>query len=818
MTTSLLSCFPITHAELKPIRHPQLGVIVNNQTAVRYLRFGRRVRLDRLELPRAVYGRWVPNVPTHPAHLIISQFDSRQGTWQVVREVDLPYDPVTAGKNLSQRLTTEQMDAQLAKVLKRKPHVIPLGGLVTDHLRVECDREHPVWPSHGECNGGTLNVPFGILNPLQAFGQPLAAPPAATYLPYLRAGRIHPRAPRGMTLQQLPHQLLFAGRRFAVGFSLRRPLLLHLGWDALGAGRAKLNRLLASHVGGRSKAIGGLSGPTLRTALFDCQPHNWTGKTFVDSNRVSYRNLHCAHPDVELEMTFTVEPDRLLMQLRQHRRTAFHAIEAQAWRLVWNMDAAMTGAAAVPTLRPGRNGEVQLPMLWAGDGVGCLSCRTLAGTAEDFRMEVESYQAQNCVVGGLAFGEQPGEHQATVELAVTNLGPATPKRPSRAVQRHWGSIYSCFRPEFGGFSNHATSCNCHVNQHCPAELVAFTRPPQVGPHPLDLYRFTITRALLDGGGYGYWRNLYLDVDPILICGAGRIHQAQPDLAWLRQIERGVLATVKRILGTLGREHLVICRALSGNAGSYRWSSNAMDVIGFGHMDAYVNAWTYRGLRNATALLDDLGQHGLAQQCRERAAKLRTAFPQFLLNPKTGWVAGWRSRDGELHDYAFTWVNGVTAAFGLLDQPVARRALHGLEKLRRTQRVDSGFSGVPFNLWPIRRDDHMLPKTWGVFPTTPTFEFYTDGAMGAIFAIYYLRALADCGLRQSARKLANEMAAGYEAGFWTGGTGSGVEFRSWDGLCTGYEGTFVGNFAPLYGIAIEQGLIKPPTPEWWPAGG
>ena len=35
-------------------------------------------------------------------------------------------------------------------------------------------------------------------------------------------------------------------------------------------------------------------------------------------------------------------------------------------------------------------------------------------------------------------------------------------------------------------------------------------------------------------------------------------------------------------------------------------------------------------------------------------------------------------------------------------------------------------------------------------------------------------------------------------------------RTWEGLPTGYEGTLIGCFAPLYGIAIEQGLFKPFT--------
>ena len=46
------------------------------------------------------------------------------------------------------------------------------------------------------------------------------------------------------------------------------------------------------------------------------------------------------------------------------------------------------------------------------------------------------------------------------------------------------------------------------------------------PDPLDLARFTVGRALLDGGGYGYWRNLYMDSDPVLVSTAGRIHQVR----------------------------------------------------------------------------------------------------------------------------------------------------------------------------------------------------------------------------------------------------------------------------------------------------
>ncbi len=73
-----------------------------------------------------------------------------------------------------------------------------------------------------------------------------------------------------------------------------------------------------------------------------------------------------------------------------------------------------------------------------------------------------------------------------------------------------------------------------------------------------------------------------------------------------------------------------------------------------------------------------------------------------------------------------------------------------------------------------------------------------------------------GFTEKALNLAGELDAGYAAGFHTGGLGSGVEFRSWDGVPTGYEGTLIGCFGPLYAIATGQ--LTPTDPAWWPAGG
>ena len=241
----------------------------------------------------------------------------------------------------------------------------------------------------------------------------------------------------------------------------------------------------------------------------------------------------------------------------------------------------------------------------------------------------------------------------------------------------------------------------------------------------------------------------------------------------------------------------------------------MDVIGFGHQDAYVNALSYRGFRNAAALLTDVGRHEQARQCREAAAGIQASYARTFLNPETGWIAGWRSRDGQLHDYAFTYINGSAISVGLLDDDAARTAMLNLEELRKTLGLQSARLGLPMSLLPLDPGDHLMA---GVAELVPSFEHYIDGTLTG-WANQYLRALSCYGLQAEAERLARDMDDAYAWGVFDGGNHSGTEFRSWEGMATGYEGT-MGNlpYGTLYALAIEQGVLKPLEPEWWPAGG
>ncbi len=520
--------------------------------------------------------------------------------------------------------------------------------------------------------------------------------------------------------------------------------------------------------------------------------------------------------------------DALTMELEQEAPADLPVIEGEAWRLLWNMRAGLTGVAAVPQDKAGRNGFVHLPALIAADTGGCLAVRLLEGSGE---FHTESYRSSEARSTGFVLGvpdtpEAPlvipqGKRRAVYELRPSALRPSA-LLPAPAEQeatlalglrRCWTAGFSAFRPEFGGFSNNAISTNCHVNQHTAFDFAAFTARPPVGPDPLDLVKFSIGRALLDGGGYGYHRNLYLDADPILLSGAGRIMQLRDDRAWLERVAPGIRAAARRVLENFDTgEGMIVCRTLSGNSGSFRWSSNAMDVIGFGHIDAYVNAWSYRGLKNAAALGARLGDSELVEHCTQTAEALAANYARQLINPETGWVSGWRSRDGQLHDYGFLWINGVACAFGVMDGSTCQQALANLEAKRREVFPESGYHGLPLNLLPIASDDHMLPRLG--YQTRPTYENYTDGALSPGFTAYYLRALARHGLADHARLLCDSLERGFADGMFHGPYGTGKEFMTWTGADSGYEGTFGPNSGALYAIAVERGVIVPPDPEWW----
>ena len=109
---------------------------------------------------------------------------------------------------------------------------------------------------------------------------------------------------------------------------------------------------------------------------------------------------------------------------------------------------------------------------------------------------------------------------------------------------------------------------------------------------------------------------------------------------------------------------------------------------------------------------------------------------------TGWLAWWKSEDGELHDYASPVINGLAIEYGLVEPAQGREILARLRKKMQ----EAGFTrfdlGVPPMLVPVRRGDYLLPDAIGCPQREDgqdTFGYYMNGGITAGQVLHFLAA-------------------------------------------------------------------------------
>jgi hypothetical protein len=408
-----------------------------------------------------------------------------------------------------------------------------------------------------------------------------------------------------------------------------------------------------------------------------------------------------------------------------------------------------------------------------------------------------------------------GRHEAELRLRVGRLLPdsAHAEDLPTGLRRYLASGLG-FRPEHGGLSNNAYSVNCHVSQVFATDVACAVRPPAVGPDPVELARSTVQLALHNGPGYGDNRELYQDSDPSLLISLAEIHRHRPDRYWLRRVWPHVVPLLERVTAALDERGLLLCRRLTGNAGSRAWSSNAWDVISFGHYDAYSNAQAYRALRGMTAVAREAGEATWSERCRRAADALLAAYQPCFYNPETGLIAGWRSADDQLHDYAFPWINGLAVCYGLVSAEVGRDIMERLEALRMAKGLLSFDLGMAANLLPVPHGEHAMQGLRA--DGRDAYGLYINGCLTPCLATWYFRALSVVGLTEAADQVCRDLCAGFAADAFMGGVGSGDEFRTWEGLGTGYEGALVGVPHALLAVLRHLEPATVPDPEWWPA--
>jgi hypothetical protein len=402
-------------------------------------------------------------------------------------------------------------------------------------------------------------------------------------------------------------------------------------------------------------------------------------------------------------------------------------------------------------------------------------------------------------------------------------------------RRDYLSIFQV-NPRVQMLANNAASDPCPFTLFMYSEVARQTPPLAKDLSALDLVRMTLDRYLAGAKGYGQvgyactpvdadlvaWRTPWttLDTYPSLLIAACNYIEGKKDFTWARKNYPQLAAWGREMLSTDKDGNGLVEYPSTGNFGDRprenRRPSNWWDTINFGHEDAYANALTYHACGELAKLADELGETNDAAFFRTSADKLRAAYVPAFLNPKTGVLAGWRSADGELHDYWFTFVQGAAITYGLVDTNLANSIMdHLLQKMQSVGYTNFSL-GLPGNLVPIRKGDYIFqnhpPTRYGeplLDDGSDGFQYYENGGATGCFSWFTVKALYQLGRRADAEKIFLPMLAGYTAGNFQGFDGSGKsrDWRDWNGGGHGYEGLLVDNYLALLAVFDEADVVR-----------
>lgn len=498
-------------------------------------------------------------------------------------------------------------------------------------------------------------------------------------------------------------------------------------------------------------------------------------------------------------------------------------------------------ATLLGRLRPAESGsKVQLPAVLHLPDRGSFRVTSNSGEAAldyDARRSGEGYVR---IAFPPATPEMP---QIEYRLEITAIHPPLPGMESDALwdgfRRSWLNILQ-INPRLAVLANHAASDSCPFCYYEYADMAAKTPPLADGLTALDLVRESLERYLGGQAGYGMpGYHLYdtafahesardqnntaatrkadgfsfLDVYPSLLIAVADYVNGRGDHAWFARQYKGIRGWADELLGMDRDGNGLVEYPVSGNSGSWppkveTRPSNWWDTIGFGHEDAYANALAYRALTALAPLCEKVGHAADAVRYRAAADKLRKIYRDTFLNPKTGVLAGWRSRDGELHDYWFLWINGIAICYGLVEEKEAHEILDRLLKKMKEVGYSRFDLGLPGNLVPVMKKDYVhLERRWGGGEredNTDGFQIYENGGATGSFAYFLLAALYKLGRREEADRIFFPMLDSFDKGSFQGRAENGMthDWKAWDGTAWGYEGFLVDNYYALL-AALER---------------
>ena len=385
-------------------------------------------------------------------------------------------------------------------------------------------------------------------------------------------------------------------------------------------------------------------------------------------------------------------------------------------------------------------------------------------------------------------------------------------------------------PNVEMLANNSTSDSCAFVQYGYSEI-ALMAPNLVDDFKaIDMVKMTIENYLQGHKGYGMkgyisdaiegsdkvnWGNQKssLDTYPSLLISACNYYEGSKNTLWINQNFEGIKEWAEEIISRDSDGDGILEYGFSGNSGSWDGTgmmrpSNWWDTIGFAHKDAYSNALAYRALIKFSKICKTLKNKSDAKKYNKFAEKLKSNYYDTFINPESGVLAGWKSADGELHDYYFVFVNAIAVAYDLLDEKQGNYVMDNLLAKMEDVGFDNFELGLPGNLINIPKEDytHHNPR-WGgntMENSTAGWQHYENGGTSGNYVYFTIRALFKLNRKKDAEKILFPLLRGIEAGNFQGDCENGKtkDWRAWDGECWGYEGFLVDNYWSMLTVAEE----------------
>ncbi|MEI6076001.1 MAG: hypothetical protein WCS94_10530, partial [Verrucomicrobiota bacterium] len=619
-----------------------------------------------------------------------------------------------------------------------------------------------------ERSATTTKVDCAQLAEIEIFGYDSTNAPAATSAKNKQLPQhiLKPGDDKDLTVEESLESITITSPWQKLILDKRQPVVRFLAWDSAGQRRLALNLLQKEGLRLRVEpAYGKAWEPALVTLARQGNVFRYSPVIVADGVAMTWE-LRIGAKTVDFALA----------------RYATRSFAAKPGMLRLAFDAGQT--PVLPYYKPGDNGFAELPcLLHAADAGQALfvspdkSVSGFAWRARDYGVPQAPWVNLDVAAespkrpDGLVV-IKPGLWQGLISWNVECVNPLASLIVTNSRLKNVGLARFMlngmpFRPDSGLLANSATSINCAFCLFEYADMAAFLPQLPGNIDATDLLRASFDRYVEGVWGHdvscdGIFDSGYktpVDTKPALLIAAWTVVRKTGDLKllhrWIPAIEK--LAALMEETDADGDGILETVKS-THSGGWY-------DVIQNKGKCAYGNALAYRAFGYAADLERLAGNPKQAEQYAQVAERIRRAYLPTFLNPATGIICGWRTKDGAYHDYWFPWINGMAISLGLVPEPQANVIVDRIQTKFKQVGFDRFALGMPNCLEPIARADYV--KNDNGEQINP-FKVYLNGGVSPCYCYHYIQALYRLGRRAEADFILWPMLKQFDSGRFNGG--------------------------------------------------